>query len=756
MAVPPEERLGLCRACVPGAKEVRARGSRCLEVVTHRLGRRGRLLAVVAFSALVGITCAALNSGLFPPKHGASGLQIAAATTHVMVDQPEPSPSIAVRRALPQHLQTLIKHAELLGRVVVSPPVLERIADRCHVPRASISGLARTTANVPLALTEPDSERRASEIQDSNARYRVEVQGKQTAPILDIYTQAPSVAEAGCLADAAITGLTAYLLDLAGRQGADAAGLPRLRQIGAPRGAVVNAGVPLEIAMVTFLVAFSLSCVALAGAIALRKRRHAAPAPERQALPAVRDDAPDSDWPHTTRLLPWLLAGFIALLWLTPFNSIQLNASLPIELRLDRLVLPLVAAAWVVALAAGGHVAPRLRWTWIHLALVALLTCAFLSVVLDARYLTQTLEFDLSMKKLPLIVSYVSLFVITASAVRRSEVRAFLRYTLVLAVLCALGMIYEYRFKQNLFWDWSDKLLPGIFTVGGQLDAGAVDHLGRRLVRGPAEAPLEAVAMLTMALPIALVGLIHSGRWRERILYSVAACALVAATFATYRKSALIAPVSVVLTLAYFRRRELLKLAPLGLVLLIVVSTLSPGAIGSTVRQFTRKDRTAVPTVSDRASDYDAIRPDVWSHLAFGRGWGSYNHESYRILDSEILHRTIESGVLGLVAFLSIGLTVVACTRKTIAARDPTSAPVALIGASIAVGFLVLATLFDELSFPHAPYIFLYMVGLVAVVVEPRGTRKRRTAAADDALAALDHQDQAPVFGVEEALALRR
>jgi hypothetical protein len=154
------------------------------------------------------------------------------------------------------------------------------------------------------------------------------------------------------------------------------------------------------------------------------------------------------------------------------------------------------------------------------------------------------------------------------------------------------------------------------------------------------------------------------------------------------------------------------------------VSTLSPGALGSTVKQFTRSDRAAVPTVSDRAADYDAVRPDVWSHLAFGRGWGTYNHESYRILDSEILHRTIETGVLGLAAFLLIGLTVVASTRRTIAARHPASAPVALIGASIGVAFMVLALLFDVLSFPHAPYIFLYMTGLVAVVLERREKRE--------------------------------
>ena len=166
----------------------------------------------------------------------------------------------------------------------------------------------------------------------------------------------------------------------------------------------------------------------------------------------------------------------------------------------------------------------------------------------------------------------------------------------------------------------------------------------------------------------------------------------------------------------------------------IVVLALSPGALKSTVDQFTRSDAQAVGTVSDRTADYDAIRPDVWSHLAFGRGYGSYNHDTYRILDSEILLRTIEGGVLGLASFLLIGLSVIASARRTIRSRDPTSAETALIGAAIAVAFLVLAFLFDELSFPHVPYIFLYMAGLVAVVVARRENREEERIAPPDTI----------------------
>jgi hypothetical protein len=686
-------------------------------------------VAVVALSALIGGVGAILNSGIiggFPPKPRLNNLQIAAATSHVYVDLPAPTPSLIHRKALPpEDIQTLVKRAELLGRIMVTEPVLDRVAARCKIPPEQLSGLGRTTANVPIALTEPSSERRASDIEASDVPYRIEIQGRPMVPIIDVYTQAPTVEAAQCLADQAPVALNEWVEKLGKQHDLAPNQVMSVRTLGPARGAIANGGATVMIAMLTFITMFGLSFAVLLGAIRLRRWRmaRAAGVPAPEPPPDPYEDETDM-WPHTTRLLPWMLAGFIALLWLTPFNNIALNVSLPIELRLDRLVLPFVALVWLLALAAGGRVAPRLRMTWIHVTIGAFLACAFLSVVSDARYINQSLELQLAIKKLPLIVSYVSLFVIAASAVRRREVHAFMTYTLVLAVIVALGMIFEYRMKQNLFWDYSDKLLPGFFGVDGDLPGGAVDHLGRRVVRGPAEVPLEAVAMLTMALPIALVRILHTHRWRDRILYGLAVCALIAATFATYRKSALIAPVSVVMMLAYFRRRELLKLAPLGMVLLVLVSAISPGAIGSTISQFTRSDATSVPTVSDRASDYDAVRPDVWSHLALGRGYGTYNHDSYRILDSEILTRTIEGGVIGLSAFLMLGIAVVLCSRKTIASRDPESAPVALIGACIAIAFLVLATLFDELSFPHAAYIFLYMVGLETAVLVRRPRRE--------------------------------
>jgi hypothetical protein len=371
---------------------------------------------------------------------------------------------------------------------------------------------------------------------------------------------------------------------------------------------------------------------------------------------------------------------------------------------------------WAIALAVGGPLAPRIRLTWIHAAIGVFVAVGGLSVVLAARDIQHGLSWDLAIKKLALLGSYVSLFVIVASSVRRTEVRPFMTYTLILGCICAFGLIIEYRFAYNVFYRVSDMVLPGIFQVG-DVDSLGVDEIGRREVRGPGQAPLETVAMIAMVLPIVIARLIHpSGERWERAKYGIAAAILLAGTVATFRKSAFMAPISVCLTIAYFRRRELLKLAPLGVVLILFVQALSPGALSGVLGQLD-SSRLGVNTVSDRTADYDAIRPDVWTHLLIGRGYGSYEPSSFRILDMELLRQLVEGGVLGVLAYLGMGVMVVAVARKPIRGRDPYDAPVGLWAAAAAVCFIVVSTLFDVMSFPHVPYIFLWTAALLAVIV---------------------------------------
>jgi hypothetical protein len=723
--------------------------------------RRLPLLRTAALSVVVALACAiwsVSSISLLPPKIAPRQLQTASATTHVMIDLPRSQ--MTDPRAAWDYFGATAMRADLVAHVMASTPALDHIARYAGVRVDEIAAVAPVTAGVQSVLTEPGSEQRAREILLSGRRYRLEIQSRPGLPLIDIYAQAPTTEVAERLAGAASKGMADYLRVEADQRNLDPKDQVQLEQLGPPRSGVLNPGVGIKLGALTFLAAFGLSwslMLLLAWLLPRREREPARPpralgglAPLRRlglaratasgahtlrwppasgspvlALPVrgprVRVAARalvshGGDWPRTTRVLPWMIAMFIAVLWLVPFDSIQLTVSLPVDLKFDRLVLPFVALTWLLALIAGGHGAPRLRLTWIHVAVGAFVALAWLSVILDAGSLNQTLELDSSLKKLPLLLSYLSIFIIIASSVRRSEVNAFLKFTLVLAVICSLGMVWEYRSVYNIFFDWSDKLLPGIFRVADT--ATGWDLGGRRVTHGPAAHGLVAATMLAMALPIAIVGLMQAKRWRDRILYGAGIAVIMTAVMATQRKTGILAPLSAVLTLAYFRRRELLRMLPVAIAGVVAVIIISPGTVAPVLDQF-KPDRLGADTVSDRASDYDAIRPDVWTHLALGRGYGSYQPVGHRILDSEVLVRTVEMGVLGLIAFLMLGLTVVVAARQTIGSRHPVLAPPALAGAAAAMVFVVVAALFDTMSFPQDPYIFLCFAALVAVVLKP-------------------------------------
>ena len=91
----------------------------------------------------------------------------------------------------------------------------------------------------------------------------------------------------------------------------------------------------------------------------LGKRRLSDPSAHRApSSPPARSQhqvAPGLDnWPRTKRPLPWLIAAFLAMVWLMPFDTISMSVSLPFDLHLDRIVLPFIILAWGLAIGIGG------------------------------------------------------------------------------------------------------------------------------------------------------------------------------------------------------------------------------------------------------------------------------------------------------------------------------------------------------------------------------------------------------------------
>jgi hypothetical protein len=441
-----------------------------------------------------------------------------------------------------------------------------------------------------------------------------------------------------------------------------------------------------------------------------RARRSAAPTEPRR-----RTD----DWPRTGRALPWMIAAFIAMLWLIPFDTIQLTVSLPFDLHLDRIILPFILLGWGLVFAGRRRGAIRFQLTPIHAAIGVFVLVAFLSVLVNGAALTHALLIKDTIKQLLLLCSYVLFFLVVTTTVRATEIRAFLNYTLVLAVLCALGTLVEFRFHYNPFYRLSGTIFPSaLFQVGKAYSSGLVDEIGRTVILGPGEVGLEVASMLAMAIPIAIVGLLHAKTMRARIMYGLAASVILAAGLATDEKTSLVAPLVGIVAVVAFRPRLATRLLPLVVVMILAAHVLAPGAIGSVTEQFSGKRLGAVGTTQHRQDGYDAIRPLVWGHPVLGMGYGSYNGVLNRILDNQMLDNLINTGIIGEIVYIMMPLVVVATAVPMIRRRRLEQSRDALAAGACAVVFLTVSIIFDDMSFPHVPYIFLTASAFVAVLYQ--------------------------------------
>ena len=442
--------------------------------------------------------------------------------------------------------------------------------------------------------------------------------------------------------------------------------------------------------------------------------RDAIPGRARRASPGEARDA----FPHTRRPLPWVLAAFLAMLFFVPVDSTELKIHLPVGSEIDRFAIVGMVLAWICF---GGDQRAFLRTRRSKLYVAA--ACAFLALVvlsllLGAGRILNVDEFNLAEKRFALLGSFVILSWFTMTALRFEDLRGFSTYLIGLATVTAIGTIVERRTGYNVFYNWSGAILKPIAHVAPSPtnihpEPGSD---GRVAVFGPTLSGLAVTAMLVMAMPFALVRMLDARSRRSWWLNATAFALMLAAAAATDRKTALLVPIAVVLYIGCYRPRQVLRLVPLGLVVLVgLVHVASPGALGTL---FSPSSGVASSSTTHRLGDFTDVEPDVLAHPVFGRGFGTLNPEeqtTFRINDDEYIDEIWEVGAAGLLAYICMILAPVLLARGAIRARDPHVAPLALAASAGCVAYLVVNALFDALSFPQAPYMFFMMAGLTTV-----------------------------------------
>jgi O-antigen ligase len=262
--------------------------------------------------------------------------------------------------------------------------------------------------------------------------------------------------------------------------------------------------------------------------------------------------------------------------------------------------------------------------------------------------------------------------------------------------------------------------IPGLsanFELGGLESRGGLNRPS-----GTAIHPIEYGAVLTMLLPLALHYAMYAkerstlARW-----WSVA---LIAGSIGICISRS--AVVSAVLGLAILvpswspslRRRA--YVAIIGV--LVTFYLFVPGLLGTLTAMFTgiAQDNSAQSRTDSYGIALDFIPRALW----FGRGSRTFL-PSYRILDNQFILSLIETGVVGVAAFLfAAGAGVFGAHRVRRRSTDRSTRDLAqALIASIAAATLSTA-LYDSFSFPMAATLFFVLLGASgALVASQRGER---------------------------------
>lgn len=308
--------------------------------------------------------------------------------------------------------------------------------------------------------------------------------------------------------------------------------------------------------------------------------------------------------------------------------------------------------------------------------------------------------------------AFASVFLLASDGIPNTA-----RLISVLRACCILAGLYAALGLLQFFTGQS--FVAGINIPGLSIsDFGALqDRGGFSRPSATARNPLEYAFVLAMIFPVA-VSLALQDRTVGLFVRWFPVVAIAIATVLSVSRSAIVGIVVATAVLFPFWGPEIRRRAGLAaLALLAVVWALVPGMVGTLVGLFGPGD----PSLKSRTESYDIV-PVFWQmYPLFGRGLGTFLPE-YRILDNQYLVSLIDTGTLGLLAFIGLlgaGFTAALLGRKgysepLLSHLGPGLAGAVAAGASL-IGF------FDVLSFPQAAGTLFLITGVCGAYWRLRG-----------------------------------
>jgi hypothetical protein len=212
------------------------------------LWQRRRLVLVGAALAFVVALLSVYQVGLLPPSLSSRTNVFATASTEILVDTPD-----SAFADLGNDLDPLDARASVFARFMATPTAVELIAREAKLPATAIEAQGPYDINQPLYEQEPTAEQRSSQIVGEGAVYRMRFENNPNIPIISVFAQAPTEAEAKALAAAAPTALRRYVEGIQARQDTPEDDQVVITRLGRATGGVVNESANMQIATLVFV-----------------------------------------------------------------------------------------------------------------------------------------------------------------------------------------------------------------------------------------------------------------------------------------------------------------------------------------------------------------------------------------------------------------------------------------------------------------------------------------------------------------------
>jgi polysaccharide biosynthesis protein PslJ len=414
-------------------------------------------------------------------------------------------------------------------------------------------------------------------------------------------------------------------------------------------------------------------------------------------------------WPAVVGLL-------VSVMLFVPIGRYSIPVQLPFGLELYRLLVAAVLAAWAGSLLVDSSV--QLRRSPFQVSLLIILCATFGSIIVNAGRVMPLGSAVL--KSTTFFLSFVLVHYFILSVIRdRRAIENVMKLLVAGTAAVAVFAIVEQRTQFNIF-DHVAKVLP-FLQFNGAVEA---DRLGLTRAVGSSGHPIELGVVLAIALPLGLaLGFACGRRWW--IPTAVIAVGVMSAA----SRTPILVLAGAALVLLWLRPKDVKRLLPFAIPLIVVVKLALPGSIatlksaffpqGGLVAEQSAHYRNADPLLAGgRLHQLGPMLDEASRRPLLGQGFATRQTgfdnplRNAPILDNQWLGLLLEIGIIGVVGWAAL---FVGSARRLSRASRRRAGPDGWLASGLAasiIGFGAAMFTFDGFSYIQASFMFWILVSL--------------------------------------------